>query len=71
MKNQEEINTTKRIMYRSDIYQTLDLLEQQLNHYRQSEMARKNLYRIHQEFDAISRELSDLKSKIKDLTEEN
>lgn len=71
MKKKSEINASKQTIYRSDIYQTIDLLERQLNLYRQSEMAGKNLYRIHQEFDALSRELSDLKSKIKDLTAED
>lgn len=70
MKNQEEINTTKQTIYRSDIYQTIDLLEQQLKLYWQSKYKGENLYNIHQKFDAIRNELSDLRSRIEDLTED-
>lgn len=71
MKNQLKINALKQPIYAADIYQTLDLLEQQLKLYRQSERGRKNVYHIHQEFDAISRVLSDLKLRIKDLTKDD
>lgn len=69
MKNQSK--TPKQSIYRSEMYQTIDLLARQLNLYRQDEKKRSNLYRFHQEFDAIGELLTDLRLKIDQLMEVN
>lgn len=70
MKKKEETKALKQTIYSVEIYQTLDLLERQLNFYRQSEGVMKKLYRIHREFDAISKVLSDLRFRIENVTKE-
>lgn len=71
MTKKEETSVLKQIICKAHIYQTLDLLERQLGVYRRSEAQIKKLYSIHQEFDAILKELADLKSRIDNLTAED
>lgn len=68
MKKKQETKTPKQTILNLEIDQTLDLLERQLRLYRQSEIAKNNLYRIHLKFDVVSRELAELKFKIKNLS---
>lgn len=68
MKNQQEKNPLEQPDYSANIYETIKLLEYQLNVYRQSTLRRGNSYRIHQEFDMIKRELSGLRFRIENLT---
>lgn len=71
MKKQHETRALQQLIDKAEIHQTLDLLERQLHLYRQSGRAKKNLYQIHQEFDAINNQFSDLKFRIKDLMKED
>lgn len=67
MKKQQETNALKQEVHEAEIHQTIDSLDQQLNLYRKSVIAKKNLYWVHCEFDKISEELSDLRARIMDL----
>lgn len=68
MKNQPKTNALKPQICSAEIYETLALLEMQLNRYRQSEIVRKNRsYSINQQFDLIQHDLSALKFGIVDL----
>lgn len=68
MKNQQEKKALEQPNYCKEIYQTIDLLEKKVKIYRQLEIAKNNSYQIHQEFDAINRELSALRLRIEEMT---
>ena len=67
MKTQEEKNALKQLIYKAEMYQTIDLLGQQLILYRQKKKI--NLYQFQQEFDAIHIQLADLRLRIEHLME--
>ena len=67
MKTQEEKNALKQLIYKAEMYQTIDLLGQQLILYRQKK--KNNLYQFQQEFDAIHDQLADLRLRIEHLME--
>ena len=71
MTKQQETNGLKKVIERSEIYQTIDLLERKLNYYRDSKKVWKKTYQFNSEFDLISKALTNLKYRIKDLLEKN
>lgn len=71
MKKQLETKGLKPLIYKAEIHQTIDSLQQLLTLYRKSESAFKHLYHIHQEFDALTNQLSDLKMRIENLINED
>jgi hypothetical protein len=70
MTKKQETKQEKKMIYRSEIYETLDLLITKIHVYQDSIEIQDKSYQINYEFESIDMAISSLRHQIEDVLEE-